>query len=831
MGRMTLVTQVRVRAERGAVLLLLVAAVIVVLLAGAVAVDLSVTATRGQDLQNAADAAALAGVQAYRASDGDEAVAEAAVVAMLEQNGIDLSGSTTYKVSFPDTEFETEVAVELSDSKPGALLGGVTGATSEVTRGAVARFDSCDAACTVEVEIPSPFRSVNAAGTGDGYKPIPVGHELYALNHNSSYGAIVCVDRNTADDPIIEGTCEGWSGKSRPAYASGANTQRNPEMPHTAVVDTKIFWTASDSSGTKLYCFETATDVPCSTAHLINTRSRASSSHISNQKDRNRGGGTVVVDGRIFVFTDDHRVHCFVPASPIQACGGYEANGKPSFLASDGFPANEPVDGNHGSSIDRIVDEETGRIYWTIHVVNGPAGAADCTADNQEFPSGLVSIKNAWSGLYITRDGTDVINSPDNDDPDTHWYAIPRGDDGAGGQLVAFRSATNNRRWIDTDPGNGADLDITSSSNPGNDDEFVIAYRNTTSYIQSYYGTWFGDSGSAFETDELLSGTRSDWIIRHPNCFDPAYVAPNTVLDQGPGTWVQCWDTNLHGPCSGFTPRAIHTDATRFSGRLFFWMDGASAPNIGGVCSTGYNEYLAVANFEVSCVDYHDGLERSDLSTNLGPFRDAIANVTDSGPAAWGDPHYNDDANRLFYPTAHDRSRTVCWDFDFGMCGVHQQVSSLGAIEDYGYFSEGDCVYGLGHNARFFAFQAEDIYSECTGSSTRTHIEPCDCSGEWEWGTLTFDVDLSLYDEFYIQVENSAGDIVYPPPNPAYPDDPGHSLHHDGVVVDLNGLPVSGDPDTDYLEILVSVSSENDPWAYGEQTFTIEFERAPRLTN
>ena len=48
---------------------------LLVLLMGAVAVDLSITATRGQQLQNAADAAALAGVQAYRNGDGDEAAA------------------------------------------------------------------------------------------------------------------------------------------------------------------------------------------------------------------------------------------------------------------------------------------------------------------------------------------------------------------------------------------------------------------------------------------------------------------------------------------------------------------------------------------------------------------------------------------------------------------------------------------------------------------------------------------------------------------------------------------------------------------------------------
>ena len=56
--------------ERGAVMFLVAGTTVLVLLLGAVAVDVSITATQGQQLQNAADAAALAGVQAYPRVDG-----------------------------------------------------------------------------------------------------------------------------------------------------------------------------------------------------------------------------------------------------------------------------------------------------------------------------------------------------------------------------------------------------------------------------------------------------------------------------------------------------------------------------------------------------------------------------------------------------------------------------------------------------------------------------------------------------------------------------------------------------------------------------------------
>lgn len=815
-------------AERGAVMFLLVAAIMVVLLGGALAVDLSIVSTRGQQLQNAADASALAGVQAYRQSDGNRAAAEAAVAELLSQNGIAVDGTTTFAVTFPEGVSDTEVIVTVSDSDPGTLLTGVTGVTSGVSRSATARFDSCQANCTVSVVIPSPFRSVDAAGQGDGYKPISVGNELYALNHNSSYGGIVCIDRDTANDPDIQGICDNWSDTSRRAYPGTSNTQRNPEMPHVAVSGTKIYWAGSDSAGTKLYCFETSVATPCSSSVLINNRSRASSSDISNQKDRNRGGGTVLAGGRIFVFTDDFRVHCFNPGTPATRCSDYGSNGEASFLANDNFPENEPRDGNHGSSIDRIVDDINGKIYWTIHVPTGPAPPADCSSDNLEFPEGLVSIQNAWSRLFLEADssGNGTGNNPNNDEVSTHWTVEPQSDG-----RYAFRSVSRGR-VLDSDSGNDSPLETSSSVR--DDDRWTINWQITTSTIYSSNDDSYAyDNGTDFATHEDLNGQASDWIIQHPACSDPGYTpGPATAVEHTGGTWLQCWDFVNNQSCSNFTPSAIHTDGSRFSGRLFFYMSNASIPTVQGVCSSGFAGSVRPSDFEINCVNNNSGAYDANLTLDLGSLRSAIAGVTDSSPAAWGDPHYNPDSNRLFYPTAHDESRVVCWDFDFGMCGVLEQISSLGPIEDYGYFSEGDCVYGLGHNAFFYAFQAEDIGSECTGSSTSTRITPCDCSGDWEWGTITFDVDLALFDEFFIQVLNSSGDLVYPPPDPSIPgDNPQHSLHVNGATVDLNGLPVSTDPENDFLEILVTVNAENDPWAEGEQTFSVEFARAPRLTD
>jgi Flp pilus assembly protein TadG len=117
----------RVNAERGATMFLVAMTVLIVMVAGAIAVDLAAAATRGQSLQNAADSAALAGVQAYRQSMGDrteansddEAAAVAAVNALLEQNGI---FDITPGIDFPDAANDAEVKVTLFDDDVGYLL-------------------------------------------------------------------------------------------------------------------------------------------------------------------------------------------------------------------------------------------------------------------------------------------------------------------------------------------------------------------------------------------------------------------------------------------------------------------------------------------------------------------------------------------------------------------------------------------------------------------------------------------------------------------------------------------------------------------------------------
>ena len=201
----------------------------------------------------------------------------------------------------------------------------------------------------------------------------------------------------------------------------------------------------------------------------------------------------------------------------------------------------------------------------------------------------------------------------------------------------------------------------------------------------------------------------------------------------------------------------------------------------------------------------------------------------------WGDPHYNEEQNRLFYPTHRVASQVICWDFASGSCGENVKVISPTAqAQDYGFYSEGNCVFGLGHTANFYAFKADDPSQPCDTSSTSTWLSPCNCGGEEFWGTLEFDVNESQFEEFFIEIRDDQDNRVFPPsPLGVEPETPPHDLLTEGSIINLADYPVVGiDPQ---LQVLVTVKSRPgiDPWAEGEgsQTFTVNIVRTPRLTD
>ena len=942
-----MIASARSDAEHGAVMFLVAITALLVMLAGAIAVDLSALSTRGQSLQNAADSAALAGVQAYRASmgerteanDEDKAVAIAAVNALLAQNGIDL----TPEINFPDPENDTLVQVVLNDPDAGFLLSGFTGGKAgTVERAATARFEACETTCSREVDIPPPFNGVDASGDGDGYQPIPANGALYSINHQSGNGRgslqITCVlrgERPRTDIPT-ENTQLCWDdGANRPvpgktAYPSNwvDSIVATPEMPHAAVIETRIYWATSTSAGHYMFCFETTTATPCSQPLRLNTNRDGNNERcgwnptadpnppcpIYDLRAIHRGGGTVAADGRVYSFTDDHMVHCVLPSLPMTTCSGYPRS---TTLGTIGFPANLPSDGNHGSSIDRIVDEDQGRIYSTLHIENGEGDACPQRGLGNLDENQLLSVRNRGSVIGIYNDGVYLEVKSLGPDPVTglaRWGLVDSGqleadveeahwelltgvwDDTANGgkaqqRVFAFRAVVGDHYLTmpqGAAPWNGeVELSRTLWADRAAQTAhsvFIIEHNGVDSRILSWEkyndGTgdfrraelWQGPSadtinlppaqqdfrafgGEAFDigTGDVFDNTSfDDWVLEEVSCI----VEPEQYggyLSHSAGTYLNCHEID-GGSCSGFEAVRLHADGSAFSGRLFFHRDGSGGIN--AICSTGFNtawQWLSIYQqidysgaTELTCVD-DQGNPADSAESDMAAFRNELA-ISNSGIqgaggarwGTWGDPHWNEETNRLFYPTHRTRSKVLCWDFDSGACteGISREgVSPLGGtIQDYGFFSEGNCVFGLGHNAIFYAFKANDTGEKCDTVTKTTWIEPCNCGGNRYWGTLEFDINEEQFEEFLIVIENEAGEQVYPPTAAGFEIDvPPHNLldPEQGNIINLSDYPVEGiNP---RLQVLVTVKSKPgiDPWAEGtgSQTFTIEIGRTPRLTD
>lgn len=849
--------------ERGAVLYILAMFLVIFIAVAALAVDLASIGARGQDLQNTSDAAALAAVVEYQEqllATGNAATATAAAEAVaLEiaaQNRINPDADNiTVEVTVvddPNTPTPPQVVVAITDADPdsflpsGDLLGGVVrgGGESTVRRVATAEFLACEGECAVIIPIPEPFQAP-AAGAGDGYKPILIGTKVYALNHNSTGQAIVCVDRVTQLPCWLD--ANGNLEVSRNAYAPSVSfTGRSPEMPQTGVVGTRIYWAAADPAyGLRLFCWDTATDAACLTAHTLDStllRGNRALTPLTNVKDENRGGGTIAVDGKIFVFSDNHRIHCFDPAFG-GVCAGYLNGGNPTAL--DVFPPSSPDDGNHGSSIDRIVDEGTGFIYSILHIPNAMP-IVDCASPLGDPAGKRAVVINEATGRFLTAGAGGNVVATGIGGEAAAWWDI----ENAGADTLSLQSADSGE-YLDADP-----FFVTTSAVLDDSGEWNSLIDGDAYFIDSEFfgGGLFddaGNSGQIIEEDPPTS-PNARWNFYPWQCGDPAAFVPAGPVSPDwfqSGSWLHCYDTGvvsgLPQPCPGFTvngtaheppgtPSPIHLDASRFSGRLWFHHTSGSAA-IQGVCSSGYDEAFTPSEIEVTCVTL-TGDYSASMTNSMVPVQNTIQNWTGTDPGAWGDPHWNEATNRLFYPTEHNTAQIVCFDFDSGPCGSFTGVlppNPKGDVgtEDYGFVSEGDCIFAFGHHSFFWSFRASDTEEECDPQPLPTTIFRCPCGDGalYRWGELDFrQVDLSPFDAFGVRVLFDEG----PGSAPIFPSDgsfvslkPGNADR----LIPLDDLDIPPDTQSISVEIFIQGTTGVDLTNLGE--FEVRFTQRPRLVD
>ena len=164
----------------------------------------------------------------------------------------------------------SQITVEIADDGS-QFLSGIFRDAPEIVRSATGAVAACGAECEQVLQLDPPFTGFDADGSGDGFQPILVGTQVWAVNHHSNSGTsttpvgdIVCIDRLA--DPI--GPCVFGGDKDGEFSLEKYHTSTWAEPIH---VDGKIYFPATQRLGRNipvgeagLVCFDTTTNNYCS---------------------------------------------------------------------------------------------------------------------------------------------------------------------------------------------------------------------------------------------------------------------------------------------------------------------------------------------------------------------------------------------------------------------------------------------------------------------------------------------------------------------------------------------------------------------------------------
>ena len=176
--------------ERGSVMIMVGLALIALTALAAIAIDSSVMLTTRTQLQNAADAAALAGASGLIDGDQDLATARAINFASFNSAMLD-SGRAPVVISEADVEFPASDIVRVTTHRTAAggdqlhvffrkVVDRATGNVADVTAVAAAQaFDVCGTRCVKPWAIPDRWDDANANDAydaGELYDPVTTGY-------------------------------------------------------------------------------------------------------------------------------------------------------------------------------------------------------------------------------------------------------------------------------------------------------------------------------------------------------------------------------------------------------------------------------------------------------------------------------------------------------------------------------------------------------------------------------------------------------------------------------------------------------------------------------
>lgn len=333
----------------------------------------------------------------------------------------------------------------------------------------------------------------------------------------------------------------------------------------------------------------------------------------------------------------------------------------------------------------------------------------------------------------------------------------------------------------------------------GDGNIYVFSEEQTFCVDPAAYATCTGfPQANGFADAGIVAGTLSGAQQSSIQIGTRIYVSHTWNLEQASlGVRLHCWDTALGAvgdACTGFGAVQVHaTGDPSSSGRLF----ALRAPNGGGAGPGVAYGVCSIQLIDVVCVDL-DGIALPDPAD----FESGWATLS---PVKIGTPFFHDRSNRLFVPS-RSTNQTYCYDFNTqSNCGI----TSGGLTGDYAYTSEGDCIYGLGHESLFWTFDPE-LNQGCRSAVTTAQIYSCVCAdGTKHWGSVAFGGDLdSIFGPF------ETVEVIVAAPAPDNTEYINMSLMDTDGIIDLAAVPTTHD----YLniEIIVTAKLGENPWLAGE---------------
>ena len=351
---------------------------------------------------------------------------------------------------------------------------------------------------------------------------------------------------------------------------------------------------------------------------------------------------------------------------------------------------------------------------------------APCRSNGQQFSlvtpddglmftaqQGVDHLDENLGKLYFTALSTESYVDPATGNEESDWSGLACFD------VAARNWCSDAFKPLFRDNGRDGDQKVNATgpwawqNSAGTTELYVMLQDGTLACVQastmSTCGTWVTPVSSLSQIPDRFDDSE---LIEARIVGDKGYFVHKTDSN---ASVLQCWNLQTKGACWS-SPVVEPTMADPKSNATFLAYDQSQTPTsicIGGMTTHRCYALSNGAYLGDSLPGYSDMLD-----VGAGKFSSALE---------W-------EGKRVFF-SDNKGDRTFCYSFeDAASCGsLNQQdllPSSLAGqtTKPYAFgLLEGNCIAGLGHNAIFFAFDAENL-TKCDTAETWIQILPCACS-------------------------------------------------------------------------------------------------------